>query len=146
MSESMAIQTITHDAFAPYGRVVDWTDEMEASGRPFHIVVRSEELTGWRLAVLKVSEARARRMENHPTTVELFAPMQGMAVLLVAPAGPFDEESVRAFALDRPICLAAGVWHEVFALTKEATILIGENLEVTGEQVELSRPLGGTVG
>jgi ureidoglycolate hydrolase len=118
---------------------------MEASGKPFHIVVRSEEPTGWRLAVLKVSARSAQRMENHPNSAELFAPMDGAAVLLVAPAGAFDETTVRAFLLDRPICLGPGVWHEVLTLTDQATILIGENLEVTGERAELSRPLGGTL-
>ena len=45
-------------AFDIFGTVVDWTDELEASGRAFHIIVRSEEPTGWRMAVLKVVSQR----------------------------------------------------------------------------------------
>ena len=138
---SLPIRTITSESFAPFGTVVDWTAEMEATGRPFHIVVRSEAPTGWRMAILKVAGRAVDRLENHPNTEELFAAVNGRALLLVAERGELDEDAVQAFFLDRPVSVGPGVWHGVIALAESATILIAENLEVTGERAMLSRPI-----
>ena len=138
----MEIEVISGEAFSPFGTVVDWTDALDETGRGFHIVVRSEEPTGWRLALLKVVARRAQRMENHPRSEELFAPLEGRAVLLAAPRGELAENSVRAFLLDRPVSVGPGVWHAVFALSDFATILIAENLQVSGERSDLSHPIG----
>jgi ureidoglycolate hydrolase len=143
---ALKIETITPEAFAPFGTVVDWTPALEASGRPFHILVRSEAPTGWRMAILKVATRATQRLENHPQTEELFAPVEGRGVLLVAKAGAFDEEGVHAFLLDRPVSVGPGVWHGNLTLSDWCTILIAENLEVTGEYVTLSRPVGATLG
>jgi len=86
---ALAIETLSKDSFAPFGAVVDWTDDLEAAGAGFHVLVRSEAPTGWRLAVLKVTARQAQGIANHPDTMELFAPMNGRAVLLVAKSGPF---------------------------------------------------------
>jgi ureidoglycolate hydrolase len=143
---TLEIETITPDSFAPFGTVVDWTPSLEASGRPFHILVRSEAPTGWRMAMLKVTNRATQRLENHPQTEELFAPVTGRGVLLVAGPGPFREEGVHAFLLDRPVSVGPGVWHGNLTLSDWSTILIAENLEVTGEYAPLSRPVGATLG
>jgi ureidoglycolate hydrolase len=143
---SLHIETITSESFAAFGTVVDWTPSLEASGRPFHILVRSEAPTGWRMAILKVTSRAAQRLENHPQTEELFAPVQGRGVLLVAKAGPFDEQGIHAFLLDRPVSVGPGVWHGNLTLSDWSTILIAENLEVTGEYANLSRPIGAALG
>jgi len=144
--KAISLENITPESYAPYGRVIDWTPELEAAGRPFHIVERSPEPTGWRLALLKVVAKAAERMEHHPNTIELFAPTAGRAALLLAEPGPFDEGAVHAFLLDRPVTVGAGVWHAVIALSASATILIAENLDVTGVREPLSQPLRVTVG
>lgn len=141
MAHPLPLETITPEAFAPFGTVIDWSEELEATGQRFHVVMRSEAPTGWRLGVLKVGERTVERLENHPTTEELFAPIKGQAVLVVAPAGTFDGGAIRAFLLDRPVSLKPGTWHDVFTLSEWATILIAENLEVTGERVALSKPV-----
>lgn len=145
MTRPLPLETITPEAFAPFGTVIDWSDELEATGQRFHVVMRSEAPTGWRLGVLKVRERVMERMENHPTTEELFAPIAGQAVIVVAPAGPFDEGTIRAFLLDRPVSLKPGTWHDVFTLSEWATVLIAENLHVTGERVVLSKPVAATL-
>ncbi len=139
---ALPLKTITPESFAPYGTVVDWTPELEATGSAFHILVRSEAPTGWRLAILKVAGRATQRLENHPHTEELFAPVQGASVMLVAQTGPFAEESVQAFLLDRPVSVAPGVWHGNLALAEWATILIAENLDVTSEYAALPHPVG----
>lgn len=144
--DPLKLETISPESFESFGTVVDWSPQLEESDSPFHILVRSEAPTGWRLAMLKVSAPATLRMENHPNTEELFAPVEGRSVLLVAEVGAFDEDGVHAFLLDRPVSVAPGVWHGVFALSEYATILIAENLEVASEYAELSRPLGATLG
>lgn len=140
---SVTLETITEASFAPFGTVVDWTPTLEENGQPFHILVRSEVPTGWRLAVLKVTPRAVDRLENHPHSEELFAPLEGRAVLVVAEAGEREEDDdVHAFFLDRPVSVGPGVWHDVFSLSELATILIAENLEVGAEYSALSRPVG----
>lgn len=138
MTRSLPIETITPESFAPFGTVVDWTPALEETGHGFHILVRSEEPTGWRLAILKVTSRQTDRLENHPGTEELFAPVQGQSILLVAERGPFDPAGVHAFLLNRPVSVAPGVWHGCLALSDYATILIAENLEVTSEYARLA--------
>jgi ureidoglycolate hydrolase len=145
-SRSLTVETITPASFAPFGTVIDWGPELEASGRPFHILMRSEEPTGWRLAILKVASRSVGRMENHPDTEELFAPVSGASVILVARAGDWDEGAMHAFLLDRPVSLGRGVWHGNLALSERATILIAENLDVTGVRVELGEPITAALG
>jgi ureidoglycolate hydrolase len=138
----MELEVITPETFVPFGTVVDWTPELEKTGIPFHILVRSEALTGWRMAMLKGSARATQQMENHPHTEELFAPVNGMSVILVARPGPFDEGDLHAFLLDRPVSVAPGVWHGNFCLSESASVLIAENLEVSSEYAKLSRPVG----
>ena len=139
---AVKLEAITPESFAPFGTVVDWTPALEKTGIPFHILVRSEAPTGWRMAMLKGFLRATQDMENHPHTEELFAPVQGAGVLLVAKKGPFEESGVHAFFLDRPVSVAPGVWHGIFALSESASVLIAENLEVNSEYARLSRPLG----
>jgi len=144
--KSLAVEAITAESFAPFGTLVDWTPELEQTGQPFHILVRSEAPTGWRMAILKGAIRAIEQMENHPQSEELFAPVQGRSILVVAEKGEFDEDAIHAFFLDRPVSVGPGVWHGVFALSACATILIAENLEVGAEYAELSAPVGATLG
>lgn len=145
MTRPLVLETITPENMTPYGTIIDWNPALEAAGERFHVLMRSEAPTGWRLAVLKVRERVMERMENHPTTEELFAPIAGQAVIVLAEAGAFDESKIRAFLLDRPISLKPGTWHDAFTLSEWATILIAENLQVTGERVVLSKPVCATL-
>jgi ureidoglycolate hydrolase len=138
---ALPLEVITPEAFAPFGTVVDWSAALERTEQPFHVLVHSTEPTGWRLAVSRVTMRTAERLGAHPATEELFAPVQGSAVILVAPRGVFDAGKVRAFLLDRPVCVARGVWHANLALSAAATVLIAENLEVTSEIAALPQPL-----
>ena len=137
-----SLEVITPQSFAPFGTVVDWDDDLERSGQAFHILFRSEEPTGWRLAAQRVSARQVERLACHPNTAELFTPLAGRCAIALAPKGPFDEAAVRVFVLNRPVCVAAGVWHGTFALSASGTILIAENLDVSSEAAALSRPLG----
>ncbi len=145
-SRSLQLETITPESFAPFGTIIDWGPELEASGRAFHILMRSEAPTGWRLAVLKVEARAVGRMEHHPDTEELFAPVSGTSVILVAEAGEWDPNGMRAFLLSRPVSLGRGVWHGNMTLSEQSTILIAENLDVTGVRVDLEEPIIAALG
>jgi ureidoglycolate hydrolase len=145
-SRSLIVETITPESFAPFGTVIDWGPELEASGRPFHILMRSEAPTGWRVAILKVAMRTVERMENHPDTEEVFAPVSGSSVILVARAGDWDESGVHAFLLNRPVSVGRGVWHGNLTLSEQSTILIAENLDVTGVYADLEEPIAAALG
>ncbi|MBX6770418.1 MAG: ureidoglycolate lyase [Chloroflexi bacterium] len=148
MSRVLPLRTIDPESFAPYGDILalDRPDpeRLERGQSEFRIITRSEDPTGWRLAILVVRNREISRLEHHPTTLESFEPVSGLAVLFVAP--PENPEAVEAFVLDQPVCLRKGVWHDVLALTREATIKIAENLHVTSEYHPLPAPLRPLLG
>ena len=129
------IENITTENFAPFGYVLEFTQEMT---EPFHIIVR-EEKDPWRLALLRFDWHSVEKLENHPFSMESFEPLEGAAVLFVSDNG--SPEKIRAFFLDKPICLFKGVWHEVLALSAQAKVKITENLEVATEYYKLAKPL-----
>lgn len=143
---ALPLEKITPEAFAPYGTVIDWSPELQATGQPFHVRLRETAPTGWRLGIYRVTWPRTKVLERHAHSAELYAPLEGCAAFIVAPAGEFDEAQVRAFVLDKPVCVGAGVWHGDLALAESALILIAENVEVTDEFAYLSREVGPGLG
>lgn len=143
MPRQLPLRTIDPDSFAPYGDVLVLTnpdpERLQQGRSEFRIISRSADPTGWRIAVLAIRNREITRLERHPTTLESFEPMTGLAVICVAP--PDNPDAVEAFVLDQPVCLKKGVWHDVLTLTKEAMIKIAENLEVTGDFRQLREPL-----
>jgi ureidoglycolate hydrolase len=121
------IRNITSNNFGKYGTVIEFTPGYRED---FEIRVRQDE-GGWRLAVFRVPNRSTQSMENHPNTKESFEPLQGTVLLLVAENGYPDQFEV--FLLDKPVCLHAGVWHQVLALSTEAQVKIVENIEVSTE-------------
>jgi len=129
------LENITAAGFAPFGHVLEFTPEMK---NDFHVIVR-EETNPWRLAVLRFDRHSIDRLENHPTSLESFEPLEGSSVLFVAEHD--HPEKMRAFFLDKPVCLFKGIWHDVLALSSNAKVKITENLEVTGEYYKLEKPV-----
>ena len=130
------LENITIESFAPYGYVLEFTPEMT---KDFHVIVR-EEKDPWRLAILRFDRHNVESLENHPGSMESFEPLEGSSVLFVAEHDHPDK--IRAFFLDKPICLYKGIWHDVLALSATAKVKITENLEVTSEKHTLAKPLG----
>lgn len=130
------IKCITGEAFAPYGRVLEFS---ENPADPRFQVVATESGAGWRLAVFRVKERECDQLECHPLSMESFEPMQGTGLLIVAPCNlPMQHE---VFLLDRPVCLDKGVWHQMITLSQETIVKITENLEVASEFYPLVRPI-----
>jgi len=129
--------------FAPYGKVLEIAEPdaaMAAEGRnEFKVVDESDNADGWRLAVQIVRGRELSQVGHHPNTKETFEPVNGVAVLCVAPFEAPDD--VAAFVLDRPVVVNAKVWHGLIALSREAVVKIAENRHVTGVNRALPRPL-----
>lgn len=118
------LECITKEAFEPFGTVLEFPEGYEEN---FYIV-DTEEKEPWRIAVFRYVNKEIKKIENHPTSKESFEPLSGVTVLLVAEHE--SPEDYRAFILDKPICLKKGIWHQVLAVTPEASVKITENLEV----------------
>lgn len=130
------ILNITRETFEPFGKVIGFT---ETCKEQFEIVVE-EKQEPWRVAMYRYPSGPITRLENHPTSMETFEPVSGVTLLVVGVhESPKDYQ---VFLLDRPVCLYKGIWHQVIALTPEASVKITENLEVNSEFYELEQPLG----
>ncbi len=125
------IQNLTPEAFNKYGTILQFTDKMSDG---WEIRVTSDN-PGWRIALLEFSRKSTHTLEYHPKSKESFEPMSGIALLLVAEnKTPQDYE---VFLLDEPICLDAGVWHQVISLSAKTLVKITENLDVDCVYFEL---------
>jgi len=129
------IENITAETFAPFGYVLEFTQEMTEH---FHVIVR-EEKDPWRLALLRFDWQFIKRLEKHPQSMESFEPLEGVSVLFAAENN--NPDKIRAFLLDKPICLFKGVWHEILALSSNAKVKITENLDVATEFYNLDKPI-----
>ena len=134
------LENINTENFASFGDVLEFPPDMTAN---FHIIVR-EEKSPWRIALLRFDRHSVERIENHPESRESFEPLEGSTVLLLAEHE--TPESIRAFLLDKSVCLFKGVWHDVLALSSEAKVKITENLEVRSEYHNLESPVRVFVG
>ena len=129
------ILNINRQNFKKYGSILEFTSGYE---QEFEIIVR-EPNHGWRLAVFKISKRTVGVIENHPISMESFEPLKGVALLIVAENN--NPEEFEVFLLDKPVCLNAGIWHQVMALSEEAQVKIAENLEVKTEFYQLKSEL-----
>lgn len=135
----MRVESITREAFEPFGTVLEFPEGFEGNFR----IVDTEEEKPWRVAVFRYSNKEIKKIENHPYSKESFEPLKGLTVLLVAEHD--TPEDYRAFVLDKPVCLKKGIWHQTLSLTPEAEVKITENLDVeavfyeyeTAKRVEL---------
>lgn len=132
---SKPILNITADSFGKYGAILEFSKDFEGL---FEIVVKHPD-SGWRLALLRYSQKTGRILECHPGSKESFEPLSGMLLLIVA--GHDTPKDFEVFLLDKPVCLHAGVWHQVISLAAESQVKITENYEVESEFFELERDL-----
>jgi ureidoglycolate hydrolase len=125
----MKIETITPEAFAPYGHVLDHDPQGEAFQPLF---TDASATCGWRVAILKAAPGPIQRLHRHPDSEECFSPLAGAPCIAVA--DPESPKAFRTFRLDRPIVMRRDVWHEVFSADdRPAQVFIAENAIISGE-------------
>ena len=126
MSRVLPIEPLTRTAFAEFGDVISidgarhfpinggtterfhdlaTIDVQDAGGRPLVNVFRGQP---------RALPFELTMMERHPLGSQAFIPLGDFRYLVVvAPAGPFDEQRMRAFGVGGGVGVnyARGVWH-----------------------------------
>jgi len=133
---------LIQELFDFFGRVLEplpkETPKVTKEGFFNFFVIFKEFAKGWQVGYLEQIGKVIKVLECHPTTPEVFIPLSGEAILLLA-IDP--EKEISAFPLDKPIVLSRGIWHGVISLSERSEILIVENPDVTSEFHELERPI-----
>lgn len=141
MTKTLPLQPITDQTFCRkgYGTLIHRPPQTEGVAESrFALVMPPVESKGWMLGYLVCRNREIRVLHCHPQSPETFEPLRGVAVIAVAP--PEDPEAIEAFLLDRPVCLAPGVWHAELTLSAESDIKIVENNDPSGRMPEHRLP------
>jgi ureidoglycolate hydrolase len=132
--------------FEPFGRILEPQPGESASQSEKNVfdffVPFTERSAGWSIGYLSYTGRVLQQLERHPNTPEVFSPLTGDALLVLA-VDPAEEATFRAFRLDKPIVLNRGVWHGVICLSRQVKILIVENPDTVDEYHKLARPVKG---
>ncbi len=130
------LQRITPETFARYGQVLVWS---ATSGQRLQVATEESAGAPWLLATFRVDAHEVSYLAQHPDSIELFVPLSGTAVLLLAlPEAP---EDYAAFLLEVPVVINRGVWHGLSALSETAILGIAENVDAGGSRRTLAHPL-----
>ncbi|HYH04194.1 MAG TPA: ureidoglycolate lyase [Bacillota bacterium] len=133
----LQIQTLSPERFRPYGELICFNEQ---NMDQFQVVLTEEILTGWRIAVKKVTEREIIFLGKHPDSRESFEPLSGIALICVAPQE--SPEDMEVFLLDRPVCLHKNVWHTLISLSEVATVKITENNVVSSDGYKMKEKMG----
>ena len=142
-------EQLTADAFAPFGDVIEASDQAEVIPINYGWTTRFNALTdvavGDGQAIISIFRSKPlttpvlKIFERHPLGSQAFMPLQGRPFLVaVAPPGDFDAAKVRVFraGAHQGVNYAKGTWHHfLLALETESDFLVvdregpGENLD-----------------
>jgi ureidoglycolate lyase len=143
----MKIETLTKQAFAPFGEVVEMAGAEQRSinqgfATRFHDLAKIEVGNGEAIvsifaAVPRPQPVAIKLMERHPLGSQLFYPLQNDDWFVLVCANPHDEKSYRAFRASgtQGVNYAPNTWHHPLLVSKESRFLIidrkgpGDNLE-----------------
>jgi ureidoglycolate lyase len=148
-------QPLTAGAFAPFGSVIEASDEvvkLEINGGHairYDAIAEVDVADGGGGAVISLFRARPlgelvlRGFERHPLGSQTFMPLSGQPYLVaVAPAGPFDVASVRLFRAEphQGVHYRKGVWHHFLLVLGESDFLVVDRagLGANCEEIELA--------
>jgi ureidoglycolate hydrolase len=143
---ALTVSELNQRLFQPFGRILnpeagETASQFEKGVFDFYVPF-TERSGGWQIGFLSYTGKILEQLERHPNTPEVFSPLKGDALLVLA-TDPENESEYRAFRLEKPIVLGPGVWHGVISLSPKAEILIVENPDVVDEYHKLARPIKG---
>ena len=127
-----SIKNINSATFSQYGYIIRYD---EGRNENFQVVLRENDAAGWRIAVSKITISHVCKLARHPNSMESVAPVNGVALLCVAP--PETPECHEVFLLDKPVCLYKNVWHCAFTLSEFSLVKVCENVTVHSEEYNL---------
>lgn len=144
---SLPIHPLTREAFAPFGEVImlDGAKHYPINAgttERFHALVRVDAAEQGGLPVISLFRSQPRPlplpitvMERHPLGSQTFVPVTQSAddeyLVVVAPAGEFDETKLKAFMAKgfQGVSYARGVWHHpLIALHRVSDFLIVDRI------------------
>ncbi len=129
------IQNLNNKNFKKYGIIIGIKDK----NKIFDVICKEKEKVGWRIGYLIFKPQKVKVLEAHPYSMETFEPVKGTSIIIVA-----EKEKphiLKAFLLDKPVCLYKGIWHAIIALSDTIEIKITENAEVKSIYNKLKKPL-----
>ncbi|HYE28478.1 MAG TPA: ureidoglycolate lyase [Allosphingosinicella sp.] len=157
-------EPLTAEAFAPFGSVIEASDEAVKLDINQGHAIRYDHLAevdaadGGGVPVISLFRARPlaelvlRSFERHPLGSQTFVPLSGRPYLVaVAPAGPFDPTRIRLFRAEphQGVHYRKGVWHHFLLVLAESDFLVidragpGDNCEevelAAGNQIQVHR-------
>lgn len=144
---TLPIHPLTREAFAPFGEVImlDGAKHYPINAgttERFHALARVDAAEQGGLPVISLFRGQPRAlplpitvMERHPLGSQAFVPVTQSAddeyLVVVAPAGEFDETQLKAFMAKgfQGVSYARGVWHHpLIALHKVSDFLIVDRI------------------
>lgn len=158
----MTPEPLTAEAFAPFGSVIEASDEAVKLDINEGHAVRYDRLAeadvGDGAAAISLFRARPlaelvlRTFERHPLGSQTFVPLSGGPYLVaVAPAGDFELGGVRLFRAEghQGVHYRKGVWHHFLLVLEESDFLVvdragpGDNCDemalAPGDAIRISR-------
>lgn len=134
---TLTAKPLTAKAFAPYGDVIEASDEARQIGINYGNTIRYHDLASLQLTAdggkAGVSIFRStplaqpiaiELMEYHPKSSQAFIPLSGRPYLVVvAPAGDFDAAKLQAFLVSgsQGVNYHAGTWHHFSLALQEVS-------------------------
>jgi len=154
MEKICKVELLTSEAFAPFGTVLECTDDKIAGDndivKHWHDLASLDSLGEDPVAAFVITHRRdfiISKLERHEKSSEIFFPARGMAAMPFAvslPNGDPDLESLRVFLLtpDKPFVSGKGVWHWVpFPLDQHWETYLLVEKKLIGHDIE-ERDLG----
>ncbi len=159
MNRVLAVEPLTRAAFAPFGDVVSLEGARRfpingGTTERFHDLATIDVTADGGRPLVNVFRGQphalpfeVKMMERHPLGSQAFIPLaQVRYLVVVAPAGPFDEQRMRAFSVDGRIGVnyARGVWHHpLIALDAVSDFLVVDRggSQPNCDEIELAQPL-----
>ncbi|HYG30203.1 MAG TPA: ureidoglycolate lyase [Allosphingosinicella sp.] len=146
----MTPEPLTADAFAPFGSVIEASDEAvkldinQGHAVRYDALAEVDVADGGGVPVVSLFRARPlvepvlRVFERHPLGSQTFVPLSGRPYLVaVAPAGPLDAALIRLFRAEghQGVHYRKAVWHHFLLVLEESDFLVvdragpGENCD-----------------
>ncbi|HLL30525.1 MAG TPA: ureidoglycolate lyase [Allosphingosinicella sp.] len=157
-------EPLTAEAFAPFGSVIEASDEAvkldinQGHAIRFDRLADIDAADGGGTGVISLFRARPlgelvlRGFERHPLGSQTFVPLSGRPYLVaVAPPGPFDSARIRLFRAEpnQGVHYRKGVWHHFLLVLHESDFLAidragpGDNCEevtlAPGDEIQVIR-------
>jgi len=148
-------QPLTRDAFAIFGDVIEVDEKRnnfminDGYTQRYHDLAKVDVSTNAGKVLLNIFRATplpepiiVKKMERHPLSSQAFIPLGEQPYLVVvAPAGPFDETAIRVFSAspDQGVNYNPGTWHHFCLAQHEISDFLVVDRSSEGENCDIAK-------